>query len=95
MQRGKGPGAQRQPRAKEPGSGQKKKPTSKGGLLWPLMDTRKGGAQTRPNGPGLVIIAQMFENVKPLRRISRSGKVKGGEHRIGADAASAAARLDP
>ena len=49
----------------------------------------------RPNGPRLVIIAQMFENVKPLRHISRSGKVKGGEHRIGADAASAAARLDP
>ena len=48
-----------------------------------------------PNGPGLTIIAQMFENVKPLRRTKRSGKVKGGEHRIGADAASAAAGLDP
>ena len=48
-----------------------------------------------PNEPDLVIIAQMFVNVKPLRRILRSGKVKGGEHRIGADAASAAARLDP
>lgn len=77
MRRGKVPGAQRQTRAKEPGSGQKKKPTPKGGLPQPLTDTRKRWSATHPNEPGPVIIAQMFENVKPLRRTKRSGKVKG------------------
>ena len=62
---------------RNPAAGKKKKPTPKGGLPQPLTDTRKRWSATHPNEPGPVIIAQMFENVKPLRRTKRSGKVKG------------------
>ena len=58
-------------------SGQKKNPEPKFGVLRPLTDTRKGGALTRPNGPGTVIIAQMFANVKGFFQPRGTGPKKG------------------
>ena len=58
----------------------------KGKGYWPLMDSNAAGVcHAHPNGPGLFIIAHLFENVKGLRQKNCSGAGKG----------SCAARLDP
>ena len=62
---------------RNPAEGKKRSPPRKVDFFSRSRAPGKGGVLTHPNGPGLAIIAQMFENVKPLRHKKRSGKVKG------------------